>query len=93
VLFRSMAALESLAADIPLVGSHIGGIPEIIVEGETGFTTAPKDPASILTGLLKASKLKVANGASRRWAEKNASRSDHMATLEQILKNANQSTA
>ncbi len=88
-----MAALESLAADIPLVGSDIGGLPEIIVEGETGFTTIPQDPTSILAGLLKASKLTIAKGSSRGWAEKNASRSDHMATLENVLMNASQTSA
>ena len=32
-----MAALESLASGVPLVGSDIGGIPEMIVVGETGL--------------------------------------------------------
>lgn len=32
-----LAALEAMACQVPVVASHIGGLPELVVEGETGF--------------------------------------------------------
>jgi glycosyltransferase involved in cell wall biosynthesis len=37
------AILEAYAAGVPVIASAIGGIPELVVEGETGFTVAPGD--------------------------------------------------
>ncbi|WP_457651347.1 N-acetyl-alpha-D-glucosaminyl L-malate synthase BshA [Rhodocaloribacter sp.] len=32
-----LAALEAMACEVPVVASDIGGLPELVVEGETGF--------------------------------------------------------
>jgi N-acetyl-alpha-D-glucosaminyl L-malate synthase BshA len=32
-----MAALEAMASEVPVIGSRAGGMPEVVVEGESGF--------------------------------------------------------
>ena len=81
-----MAALEALASGLPLVGTDIGGIPEMIEDGVNGFVVAPRNPEALLNGLIRASRLGPAAGlAARKWAENHASRVEHMKALEGIL--------
>ncbi len=81
-----MAALESLASGVPLAGTDIGGIPEMIEDGRTGVIMPAGDAEGIMRGLLRAADLPADAGKqARRWAEKNASRRDHMARLEALL--------
>ncbi len=47
------AALEAGALGRPVVGSRIGGIPEIVREGETGLLVAPGDEKAFLDALRK----------------------------------------
>jgi len=84
-----MAALESLAAGVPVAGSGIGGIPELVQDGVTGVIVPPGDPPAILAGLLRACALpEEARAAARRWAEQHADRRQHMAQLQEILAGA-----
>lgn len=48
------SGLESLAAQTPIIGANIGGIPELVEEGKTGFTFESGNIADLRDGLLKA---------------------------------------
>ena len=84
-----MAALESLAAGVPLVGTRLGGIPEMVSAGSNGILVGPRDAEGLLEGLLQAADLPPEAGLrARAWAEANASRPEHMAALMKILESA-----
>jgi glycosyltransferase involved in cell wall biosynthesis len=45
--------IESFAAGTPVIGTTIGGIPELVSEGETGFTCEPDDALSLSKAVLR----------------------------------------
>ncbi len=48
-----LAALEAMSSGVPVVASRVGGIPEVVVDGETGFLCAPKDTQAMAAAALK----------------------------------------
>ena len=42
-----LAALEAMACEVPVVASRVGGLPEVITHGETGFLHPPDDLAGM----------------------------------------------
>jgi glycosyltransferase involved in cell wall biosynthesis len=62
---------EAMAASRPLVATRVGGIPELVTDGESGFLVAPRAPAEIarrLVQLLEDSELRARMGAAGRLA-------------------------
>jgi glycosyltransferase involved in cell wall biosynthesis len=64
-----MCVLEAMAAELPVVASAVGGVAELVVEGETGLLVPPGDPdrlGAALAGLLADADLRRRLGASGR---------------------------
>lgn len=64
-----LAALEAMACDVPVVASHVGGLPEVIDHGKTGFLHPPEDldaMAASIVRLVSDDDLRKTMGAAAR---------------------------
>ncbi len=67
--------LEAMSYHVPVIGSAIGGITDVITDGETGLLVPPEDPAAIAAAIERIAKDSVlaerlALAGSRRVRER-----------------------
>lgn len=58
------SGLESLAAQTPIIGARIGGIPELVEEGKTGVTFESGDAVDLLNSMRKCSAVSASSYSS-----------------------------
>jgi len=85
-----ISVLESFALGKPVIGSRIGGIPELVIDGKTGFTFKAGDSA-VLKEKIKylldnTNKIKVLGRNARKFVEKNFNPEKHYKELIEIYK-------
>jgi len=64
-----MAVIEAMAAGKPVVATRVGGIPDLVLDGETGFLVEPGDESDMarsLTRLLSDDQLRGRMGVRAR---------------------------
>jgi glycosyltransferase involved in cell wall biosynthesis len=83
----SSAILEAMATSLPIVATAVGGIPELVKNGENGLLVAPGDPAA----LARAIQQLVENPEeSRRMGERGRDRMEAQFTLERKIRETEQ---
>lgn len=67
----SISGLEAMGSSLPLVGTRVGGIPELILEGKNGYLCSPADPTDLAAKIdqLLAGDLATMGAASRKMVE------------------------
>jgi len=87
-----ISVLESFALGKPVIGARIGGIPELVINGKTGFTFKDGDSADLrekINYLLANPKMVVEMGRNaREFVEKNFSSEEHYKKLMRIYRTA-----
>ena len=78
---------EAMASYKPLVGTRVGGIPEIVEDGVSGFLVPRRDPAAMsakILQLLKDAELRRRMGdAGRRIVEE---KFNHKTNIAQLIR-------
>src|SRR5206468_9151749 len=74
-----LAALEAMACAVPVLASAVGGLPEVVVHGETGFLTPKGDDEAMIAHGLRvlrdgALQARLPDAAARRALELAADR-------------------
>ncbi len=49
----SLVVLEAMRAGLPVVTSDIGALPEVVIDGKTGFVIPPRDPAALAEKIVR----------------------------------------
>ena len=83
-----MAIMEAMGAGLPVVASRVGGVPDLVLEGETGFMIPPDDVekyAEKILLLLKNDQLRQELGSNaRHFAEKHLNKQTILTQLETV---------
>jgi len=78
--------LQAFAAGVPAVASDIGGIPEVIADGETGILVKPDDPAALASAIEAVLGNPAAAATRARAARKLVEdRFSHVAVVTRLL--------
>ncbi|MDP9238105.1 MAG: glycosyltransferase family 4 protein [Chloroflexota bacterium] len=83
-----VSAVEASAMELPVVASNIHGIPDVVLDGETGILVPPGDPPAIAAAIERLCvdrRLRETMGqAGRAFVEREYSWSDNAALMERL---------
>jgi glycosyltransferase involved in cell wall biosynthesis len=87
-----LVALEAYASGKPVVASRLGGLSELVREGETGLGVNPGDPKELAEALRALwndeGRCDRLGQAARRWVERDFRPSDHYERIMEVYREA-----
>lgn len=83
------SGLESLAAQTPIIGARIGGIPELVVDGETGFQYEAGNQQELAEMLVRAAavdrqRYETMQGACSNYVDERCKQDDYVQRLVEL---------
>lgn len=83
------SGLESLAAQTPIIGARIGGIPELVVDGETGFQYEAGNQQELAEMLVRAAavdrqRYETMQGACSNYVDGRCKQDDYVQRLVEL---------
>ena len=85
-----VTVLEAMASGVPMIATNVGGLPEIIKDGENGFLVEPKNPEEIAEKvllLLEDDKLRERISRNNKKKAKGYSWDSAVEKLEEVYQN------
>lgn len=79
----SMAILEAMIAGKPVVATQVGGNPELVLNGKTGFLVPPRDSQALASSLVT---LLTTKALAAQFAEKGKCRAEGQFSLETMVR-------
>jgi len=80
----SMVACEAMLHSLPIVASRRGALPELVVDGETGYLVEPTDSQAVAVAILRL----LHNPDEARWMGRNGyDRAQQLYRMDTYLKN------
>ncbi len=87
-----IAAVEASASGLPVIATSVGGLPDVVADGETGFLVPPDDPGAVAMALERLlndpAKRQEMGRAARRRAEAHFDAQTNAAQLVALLQEA-----
>ncbi len=68
-----LGVLEAMLAGLPVVASNVSSLPELVVDGETGYLVRPDDPSALALGVARALERPELGAAGRDRARRDFS--------------------
>jgi len=76
-----LSVIEAMAAELPVIASRAGGLPESVANGETGLLVEPNNPAALADAMLQ---LLADNNKARQMGAADAARARERFSWEAV---------